>query len=108
MNMSILKHDYAPTLTQIQENMQAKIIHGDLVFVEFVNHDGAHISLWMKNEATSDSIKSIKKNILHVSAHIDKFEGSLFVGTKSTIVVECVTLGDDRNVQHIYLAIFYR
>jgi hypothetical protein len=63
MNTSIVKQDFTPTLRKIQENMQAKNIHGDLVFVEFVNHDGAHISLWMKPEGTSDSIESIIQNI---------------------------------------------
>ena len=39
MNTSIVKQDFTPTLRKIQENMQAKNIHGDLVFVEFVTVD---------------------------------------------------------------------
>ena len=36
MNTSKVKQNFTPTLGRIQENVQAKNIHGDLVFVGIV------------------------------------------------------------------------
>ena len=63
MNISKVKQEFIPTIRKIQENMQAKNIQGDLVFIGYVNHNGAHISLWMKSERKHDSIASISQNI---------------------------------------------
>ena len=59
MNISKVKQEFIPTIRKIQENMQAKNIQGDLVFIGYVNHNGAHITLWMISERKHDSITNI-------------------------------------------------
>ena len=60
MNSEQVRTDLSTNLDVINKNLQDKNIGGHVVFCNFDEYDGAHISLWMNSEALKNSSRSIE------------------------------------------------
>ena len=63
MNSEHVRTDLSTNFDVINRNLQDKNIGGQVVFCNFDEYDGAHISLWMNSEALENSSRSIENYV---------------------------------------------
>ena len=63
MNSEHVRTDLSTNFDVINRNLQDKNIGGHVVFCNFDEYDGAHISLWMNSEALKNSSRSIENYV---------------------------------------------